>query len=448
MFLFSGIYWAVLNPPITQPELIWLLIGEKMAEGKLMYRDILDDTGPFSATVYWLLNLIFGKSLLSHKIVAGAILFVQMAYINKLLNRYKSFEESSYVPAFVTVILVHASFDLLSLSPALMGSTFILLALGQLFSQTVLQKEGSDSVLLTGIFSGIALCFHFPMIFFLPYMLFMGIIISGFSLKQLFLSLAGYALPFMICSTYYFWQDAFPDFFSKYVLTSRNLDLYIHVRLRDILILFAAPILFSFLGIFLGAVIKSLTVNQQKQLQLMVLFFIFATASFFLTNRRAPYQFVILLPPFTYFVSMLLLALRKKNLANAMSISFLILVPFIGYSWLLVKTVQSDLNSYGVFVTENHEVAKDMKVLVLDYDIAYYQKGKQTSPYLNYQLTKDILSSSDQPKITALASKNILSDLPELVVDGEGLFETFLEKVPLIKAKYKKEGRYFHLIKE
>lgn len=445
MFLFSSIYWAVLTPPMTQPELIWLLLGEKMAEGNLMFRDILDDTGPFSATVYWLLHLAFGKSHLAHKIFAGLIIFIQISYINHLFNQYKSFEESSYVPAFVSVILVHASFDLLCLSPSLMGSTFILLALGQLFSQTVLQKEGSDSVLLTGIFSGIALCFHFPLIFFLPYMLFMGIIISGFSLRQLFLSLAGYALPFFICCTYYFWQDALPDFINKYVLTSRNLDIYIHVRLRDIVILYAAPVLFSFLGIVLGSVIKSLTVNQQKQLQLMLLFFVFAVASFVLTNRRAPYQFIILLPPFTYFVSMLLLALRKKTLANAMSIAFLVLVPLIGFSWLLVKTIQGRLDTYGVYVEEKHQIAKNKKVLVLDEDIAYYQLGEQTSPYLNFHLAKDILSKSSEPKNIALASKHLLKDLPELVVDGEGVFEVFLDKTPLIKAKYRKEGSYFYL---
>ncbi len=447
MLLFSSVYWAVLSPPITQPEMIWLILGEKMAKGNLMYQDILDDTGPLAASTYWLLHLVFGKSLVVHKILAGTILFVQVVYINQLFNKYKSFEESTYVPAFVAVILANVSFDLLSLSPALMGSTFILFALGQLFSQTVLQKEGSDSVLFMGIFSGIALGFHFPLIFFLPYMLFIGIIINAFSFRQLFLSLTGYALPLMIVSTYYFWQDAFPDFLYKYILSSRNLDLYIHVRLRDITILYAAPILFSFLGVITGSVIKSLNINQQKQLQLMLLFFIFGVASFLLTNRWAPYQFVILLPPFTYFISMLFLAFRKKHLSNGLSISFLALVLLIGNGWLLVKTSQDNLVTYGVYAEEKHRIASGKKVLVLGDDLAYYQNGQQATPYLNYHLSKDILSKSQHPKGLAITYKNIQSDMPELVVDQEGVFAEFLENAPLLKDSYRKEGYYYHLKK-
>lgn len=425
--------------------MIWLLLGERMADGNMMYRDILDDSGPFSATVFWGLYVLFGKSLLANKILAAVFLVLQITYLNYLFNQYKSFEETTYVPAFVAVILVHLSFDLLSLSPALMGSTFIVFALGQLFSQTVLQKEGSDSVLLTGIFSGIAVCFHFPLVFFLPYMIVVGIIISGFTFRQLLVSLSGYLLPVLICSVYYFWKDALPDFISKYILTARTADIYIHVRLRDILILYAAPVLFSFLGLFLGAVLRSLTVNQQKQVQLMMFFFVFAAASFLLTNRRAPYQFIIMLTPFTYFISMLFLSLKKGNLNNGLSIAFLALVPLIGLGWLTIKTLKDDLGDYGVYPKEQHRITENKKVLVLSDDLAYFKKAKQATPYLNYHLTRELLSSIDNLPEISLAYKNISKDLPDVVVDEDGVFEAFLEKAPLLKEKFEKSGKYYLL---
>ncbi|WP_242617397.1 hypothetical protein [Cecembia calidifontis] len=447
MLILSGIYWFVLNPPVLQPEIIWLLIGERMSEGKMMYRDILDDSGPFSAAVFWGLYLLFGKSLLANKILAALFLLLQITYINYLFNQYKSFEETTYVPAFVGVILVHLSFDLLILSPALMGSTFIVFALGQLFSQTVLQKEGSDSVLLTGIFLGIAACFHFPLVFFLPYMIIVGIIISGFTFRQLLISLSGYFLPILICSVYYFWKDALPDFVSKYILTARTADIYVHVRLRDIFILYASPILFSFLGLFLGAILRSLTVNQQKQVQLMMFFFVFAAASFLLTNRRAPYQFIIMLAPFTYFISMLFLSLKKGNLNNGLSVAFLILVPLVGLGWLTVKTLKEDLGDYGVYPSGQHRITENKKVLVLSDDLAYYENAKQATPYLNYHLTRELLNSIDNLHEISLAYKNISNDLPEVVVDEDGVFEAFLEKVPVLKEKFQKTGKYYLLQK-
>src|SRR5690606_40421078 len=71
--------------------------------------------------------------------------------------------------ALPILVLFQLSFDLLTLSPALMGTTFALLALGQLFSQTVRHQENPESVLLVGIFGGTALCFHFPFVAFLPF---------------------------------------------------------------------------------------------------------------------------------------------------------------------------------------------------------------------------------------------------------------------------------------
>ena len=445
MLIFSWVYWFVLTPPMLQPEMIWLLIGERMADDKMMYRDILDDSGPFSATVFWGIYLLFGKSLIANKILAAVFLMAQIVYLNYLFNKYKSFEEINYVPAFVAVILIHLSFDLLSLSPALMGSTFIVFALGQLFSQTVLQKEGSDSVLLTGIYSGIAICFHFPLVFFLPYMIVVGIIISGFTFRQLLISLSGYLLPVLICSVYYFWKDALPDFISKYILTSRTADIYFHVRLRDILILYAAPILFSFLGLFFGAILRSLTVNQQKQVQLMMFFFVFAAASFLLTNRRAPYQFIVMLTPFTYFISMLFLSLKKENLSNGLSITFLVIVPLMGLGWLTFKTLKDDLNSFGVYPNEQHRITENKKVLVFSDDLAYFKNAKQATPYLNYHLTRELLSSMDKLPEISLAYKNIITELPEVVVDDEGVFEAIMERIPLLKEKYEKYGKYYFL---
>lgn len=418
-----------------------------MSEGKMMYQDIVDDTGPFSAAVYWLLFLLFGKSLVAHKILAIIFLFIQVVTINYLFNNYKSFEENTYVPAFTVMVLANASFDFLILSPILMGSTFLVLALGQLFSHTVLQKEGNDTVLLMGILAGIGFCFHFSLIFFLPYMLLMGIIISGFSFKQLLLSTAGFFLPLLICCTYYFWQDGLQDFLTKFLVESRNQEIYTHVRLRDILILLSVPILFSFLGVIFGAVIKSLTVNQQKQLQLMLFYFIFGVASILLTNNRAPFHFVILIVPFAYFISMLLLSFRKKQLANSMGMSFLVMVLLVGYTWILVKIIKQDLAEYAVKVEPRHQVAQGKTVWVLGKDLAFYKEGKQETPYLNYYLSKEFLSDPSRSQIVN-AYRNIYLSLPEIIVDEEGVFEELLENIPNLNNLYRKEGLYYFLISE
>ncbi|MFD2200131.1 hypothetical protein [Shivajiella indica] len=445
MIFLSAIYLWVLRIPLLQPELTWMLLGERLADGKLMYRDVLDDSGPFSAGVYWLLHMLFGKSFLIYKISAGVLIFVQIIYLNSLFIRYKSFDEITYIPAFVLSILVHLSFDILTLSPALMGCTFIVFALGQLFSQTVLQKEGADSVLLLGIYGGIAACFHFPLIFFLPYMLLAGIVVSGFTLRQFLLSIIGYIIPLLICSVYFFWFDSLPEFLNEYILTSRSLEVYVHVRLREIVLLYFTPLMFGVIGILYSTVFKSFNVNQQKQMQLMLIYLIFGAASIFLANRRAPYQWIILIPGIAYFISLLFISIKTGVILQVLSTAYVILVPLTGYTWTFIKTNNEDINSYIVNQTEQHQFTKGKKVLVLGNDLAYYLNAKQVTPFLNYHLSKEILTDLDNFENLAFMYKNFTEEIPEIIIDEEGVFAGFLEKAPLLQKKYKKSGNYFLL---
>nr|WP_248691066.1 hypothetical protein [Rhodonellum psychrophilum] len=447
MLLFGGIYIWVLDVPMLQPELIWMLAGERMSEGFSMYIDIIDDTGPLSATVYWMIHVLFGKNLFAYKLLGGLVIFFQIAYINGLFIRYKSFDENTYIPALVLVVLFHFSFDILTLSPALMGSTFIVLALGQLFSQTVLQKEGSDSILLVGIFGGIAACFHFPLVIFLPYLIVAGVTVSGFNFNQFLLSLLGYFLPIIGCGLYYFWIDGLPEFVIQYIFATRVIDVYYHVQFLDLILLLIAPFSFAAAGYFIGTVFKLITVNQQKQKQLIILFLLFALLTIFLTNRRTPYQFVILLPGLTYFITQIFLYLQRGFLLQFFSISFLISIPLIGFGWTNYQKASGKIDSYAVAFSEKHRETAGKSILVLGNDLGYYQQAKLATPYLNYNLSKGILRDFNNFAEMAAVYQDFLKEKPEMIIDEDGLFEQLVERIPLLENSYLKKSEGIYVLK-
>ena len=61
----------------------WLIIGEAMKTGH-MYVDIFDSLAPLSATTYWLIVLIFGKSTLVLHILGTLLMVVQAIIFNNL----------------------------------------------------------------------------------------------------------------------------------------------------------------------------------------------------------------------------------------------------------------------------------------------------------------------------------------------------------------------------
>lgn len=447
MLLFGTIYFWVLDVPLLQPELIWMMIGERMSEGFSMYIDIIDDTGPLSATVYWLIHLLFGKNIFAYKLFGGLVILFQITYINGLFIRYKSFDENTYIPALVLAVLFHFSFDILTLSPALMGSTFIVLALGQLFSQTVLQKDTSDSILLVGIFGGIGACFHFPLVIFLPFLIVAGVAVSGFNFNQLLLALLGYFLPIVGCGLYYFWIDGLQEFIIQYILTTRVIDVYYHVQFLDLMLLLIAPFCFAVAGYFIGTIYKLISVNQQKQKQLIILFLLFALLTIFLTNRRTPYQFVILLPGLTYFITQIFIYLQRGFLLKLFSIAFLISIPFIGFSWAYYQIVSGKIESYSVTSSEKHRETAGKSILVLGNDLGYYQGASLATPYLNYNISKEILLDYNSFGKMADVYQDFLKEKPEMIIDADGVFEQLLEKIPLLKDSYLKKSEGIYVLK-
>lgn len=445
MLLMSTIYIWIVDIPLLQPEMIWMLLGERMADGKHMYIDIIDDTGPLSAGVYWLVHLVFGKSALAFKIIAAFIVLFQVVYVNHLFIRYKSFEDNTYIPAFVMTVLFYVSFDLVTLSPALMGSTFIVLALGQLFSQTVLQKEGSDAVLLVGIFGGIAACFHFPLATFLPFLLVSGIVVSGFSFQQIIVSLISYTMPMVFCALYYFWIDGFEAFFFEFIIAPRLIESYVHVSYRDVALLFALPLFFSVMGFFVGFIVKSQTVNQQKQLQLNLIFSIFALSSLILTNRRSPYQLIVILPALTYFISLLLVVYKKGITIKILTALFVIGIPAIGITWALLKINSGEINTYSVAFEKKHETYKGKQILVLGEDLGYYKEASLSTPYLHFRLSRNIILNQEDLENTVEVYQNFLRERPEIVIDEEGVFAQLLERIPILSQQYEKRGSSYYL---
>lgn len=447
MIILSGVYYWVLQVPMLQPELIWMLAGERLADGYHMYKDVVDDTGPFSVGTYWIIHLIFGKSLTAYRFLAALVILFQVTYINSLFIRYKSFEENTYIPAAIMIVLYHLSYDFLTLSPALMGGTFILLALGQLFSQTVLQKEGSDSVLLVGVFGGIAACFHFPLVVFLPFLIVSGVIVSGFTFNQFVLALVGYFLPIILCGLYYFWIDALPEFIFEYFFATRIIEVYQHVKIEDTIFLLALPMSIALIGYFVGVWFKLITVNQQKQRQLIFIFLLFAICAVFLTNRRAPYQWIILFPALTYFTNQIFVYLTQKKLLQVFVFVFFLGVPIVGYTWFVIQNNSGRFDSYSVVYEKKHQIANGKKILVLGGDIAYYKEASIATSFLNSKLSNRILKDFDDFADMASVYQQFLLEKPELIIDQEGVFEELINRIPLLEDLYKKEALGIYILK-
>ena len=125
LFILLQTPYYLMEIPTLQPEFIWKLLGQQINSGDIPYVAIIDNTGPLSAMVYWFNDILFSNSWLSFRMIASAIIFFQVFYTNHMFIENNAYDESNYLPAFFMLLLYQLSFDFLTLSPALMGSTFV-----------------------------------------------------------------------------------------------------------------------------------------------------------------------------------------------------------------------------------------------------------------------------------------------------------------------------------
>ncbi len=428
--------YLLLEIPLLQPELTWMLIGERMSHGYSMYIDIYDTIGPLGAGTSWLLHLLFGKSLLAYRLLAGPVILFQIVYLNQILIQHKAFEENTYVPALVMAVLVHLSFDFLTLSPALIGSTFVLLALGQLFNQTARHQDNLENVLLIGLFGGLAFCFHFALIAFLPFILIAGLALGGFNLRQLILCLIGYLLPFCLCALYYFWIGGLDELLNEFLFPNRHSAVYHHMSYGRIALLFFIPLIFTSIGFVFGALIKRVTVNQQKQNQLMILFLVFSVAGLLIADRKTPYQLVTIVPGIAYFISQIFIYFNNRRFRNLLFYTFLLGVPMAGYGWAYYLMESGETDTYAVPMGNRYEFTAGSSIMVLGDDLGYYRNASLGGPFLNFHLSRRHLEEiKTYGELTALYIQ-IIHEKPQYIIDEQEIFRSILDRLPELEKVY------------
>jgi hypothetical protein len=428
--LLLTLVYLLFNPfPITSAQLIWLILGERVGDGYLLYKDIIDDTGPLAAGFFMLMDLIFGRSLLAHELTGRILIVFQILYWNSILIKFRSFDENTYLPAIIMAALFHFSFDMLSLSPALLASCFLILALGQLFSQTVLQKEGSESTLLIGVYAGIATGFQPNYLLFLPYLILTGITISGFSFRQLMLSLIGYFLPLMLIGVFYFWTEGLVEAIEIWPLSFLS-EKYYHQSRLDWLMLGAFPIVLAAIGYFVSTIMKASTINQQKQRQLVILWLIFAAFEFLIIKRQGAFQLVIFIPVLTYLISLFYIYFRSGIIANG---TFLLLIlAFPAFTWWFWH--QEITGDYFVRKSTNQP---EKSLMVLGNDLSHFQNSNLGGPFLNYNLSRVYLEQERGLPEQARIYQMLQVQKSEVVLDPNGEFKRLLEQFPPLQDDYK-----------
>ncbi|MFN4147690.1 MAG: DUF6427 family protein [Runella sp.] len=422
-------------PPLLISELEAMLIGEKMGQGFMLYREVWDNVSPLSAVVYWCLDELFGRSLVAHRTLANLLILFQALYFNYISIQRQLFTERNYLPGILYLLFINLSYDCSTLSPALMATTFLLLAFGTLIRQ--MQREGvTDEVFEMGFYLSLASLFYLPMSLFFVWALVSLLLYTGANLRQYALAVFGYLFPIGLTFLLFFFQDSLDDLKRNLLQFSFATHRYSLTDFRGILFSMSAMVILGVLGFFQTLGYARFVNYQARCQQIMVVWFITAALAIVLVSYLAPMQMIAFIAPSAFFAVNFFLLMRRRWLTEAVFLVLFIGVFLLRYDIIFPKSSVRQLQHLQVKEALLPAAIRHQKILVIGKNEGEYYSNQPTTAYLNWELARYDFENLDSYESVISIFDNFTSDPPTYVIDKENLMPKVFARLPELSARY------------
>jgi len=420
--------------PLTVLDVKWQLLGQQMSEGKSMYIDIVDDTAPLAAGVYWLIDKFFGKSLWAYQILATILVFVQALILNRIMNRKNLYSERNFLPTFFYFLFMSAHFEFSSLSPPLICLTFLVLVISNIFSLD--QKAFDESVLNTGILMGLSILVYLPSIFFLGFVVIGFAVFRTVTFRQYMLLVFGILFVLGLYAMYYAWLGGINEFLKYFASSIFKIHFISDIKLTTLLAMLAIPSFWLFLAVF-----KTFSylrfINYQNSCRfLMFLWLIFATFSLGFNYRFSGVHLLVFAPVFVYFLLYLVLLIKRTLVRELVFLLLIGSILSVSYLSFYQNPYLKDYFDFSTLLVKKDNRIQNKRILVLGNSLHLYHQNRLASPYFNWELAKSEFNRLEYYPTAIRIYEQFEKDKPEVIIDEQNIVGRLFARLPILKKYY------------
>lgn len=425
--------------PVTAAELRALLVGERLHGGALPYRDLYDGTAPLAAAVFAALDAVLARPVWLYRLVALGLLLIQALRLNVVLNRYDVHPERGYVAALTYLLVGSVSTDLDTLSPLLLGHTFIVFALSAMLPTS---REGYDNRRLfrAGFLIGLGALCYLPLSLFVLVGLFAVVIFAANSFRSFLLLLCGFSFPYALVITFFLYTGALPGFADFHLqpgltdLIASGLPAGLQLRLLIVPGLVLILALLRSLSTSLGLVF------QAKFRQLMLVWLVVAIATAAVERGTAPGVLVLLLPPLAYF-SLFLWQRYQHNWLLELLLLLIINAAVVLRYRAFVPRLESLLHMpaesrFGLEPDPRYAALQGQTLLILGPDDRAYFNNKPATPYLDWALSRADFGHLTEYAAVVRVAQKMGPNPPAYLLDQEAQVPRLKQLLPGIFGSY------------
>jgi hypothetical protein len=425
-------------PSVTIPELKSIVIGEKLNEGYSMYTELADNTAPLAAWLYEVTDSVFGRSTAARHIFAFVLLFFQGAYLGIMFITRKAFNENTYIPSLIFSLLFFLSFDTISFSAELVGSSFLLLALNNLFKEIEFRVQRDETTFNLGLFISLASLFSFGFFCYLFCAMIILFFFSRTSPRKFLLLAFGFLLPHLLVLSIAYLNGSISNLWDYYYLSNFVLKRSTFISTQSLIVISLVPLLYFVTSIVMLQRESRFSKYQSQLLQVMFLWIGFSLIYLFTCQDLRPQNLIVFFPGLTFLFTHFFLFIRRKKYAE-LNI-WILIIGIISVSYLARYNKLNAVDYTHLLMSTQEKEVKNKRILVLQNDLAYFRQNKLATPYLNWQLSEKIFKSPDFYENITQVYHALINDPPDVIVDKDNLMQPFFDRMPGLKKLYIKRG--------
>lgn len=435
---------------ISIAEIEWQTLGNKMSSGGALYVDVYYPIGPLSAQVYRLLSYVASDNYFIYRILGLIMVIVQAMIFNVVLIRHKAFNQNTYVPSLMYVVLMMGMEDYVTLSPQLMGLTFVLLTSGLTFKLIEGRRRNDEDFLKIGLFTGFSILFYPLYLFFLFPVIIALLFFTNSAIRRYLLLLTGIFIPLLLTWFKFYWYGQLRElYFNLDFLFMPGNDFSL-LTWKDLLLILVIPLFFLLYSFF--RILQSTSfINYQVRLQKYYFQYLtFGILIILFDYHLASHILIVFVPVMAFFISHLFLMIRKTFYSEVLFLSFLAFTVSLNYStsfeWIKGGRIVNFPDQYLRSYNQADPPARG-KVLVVGMDTRKYYKNDLATPYLSWAMLEQQVQSIQYYNNIVTVYENFNDDLPEVIFDEASVMPVILSRIPELSSKYRKNGnRTYQLI--
>ena len=273
-------------------------------------------------------------------VFALCLVYIQAIYLNSTINSFGLAQEMTLFPALFYICFTSFMPQLQVFSPELMGYTFVIIALQQLF-KSAKQTSAADNIFNIGFWLAVGGAFYLPINTFLIFGILGLAFLRGFRIEEFLILILGFFAFHFLLSTYLFWNDQLGVFYTKYIFPQISfLSFDIAVSWYNAVFLAFSGLLIVFGLVNAGSFFNRISSYAQKNLRMLFWLLAIAGLTCIFQSKISIYHTLMFGIPIASFTAFNFINIKNKAVAEFLFIAILAIIFAVQYQQGLLNILE------------------------------------------------------------------------------------------------------------